>query len=109
MAERIAAEEHSGLAISAISLLEVAQAAASGRMELSLPPEEWMRIALGYPGVRLIPLSPEIVVEAYRLPEPFHRDPADRLIVATARVLDVPLATADGKILAYSGVECVPG
>ena len=109
MAERIAAEEENGLAVSAISLLEVARATALGGMALPLPTEQWLDTALAYPGVRLIPLEPAIVVEAYRLPEPFHKDPADRLIVATSRVRGLELLTADEKILAYPHVRCARG
>jgi PIN domain nuclease of toxin-antitoxin system len=68
-------------------------------------PETWLDLALSYPGIELIPLDPLIVVDAYRLPEPFHKDPADRLIVATARILNAPLLTADSKILGYPHVR----
>ena len=105
MAETIAAEERDGLAVCAISLLEVARATALGGMELPLPSERWLDTALAYPGIRLLPLTPAIVVEAYRLPEPFHKDPADRLVVATARVHDLTLLTEDAKILAYPHVR----
>jgi PIN domain nuclease of toxin-antitoxin system len=64
-----------------------------------------LRQALGYPGVRLVELTPRICVESTQLPGAFHRDPADQIIVATARVLDVPLVTVDGKILEYPYVK----
>ena len=76
-----------------------------GRLELPEPVERWLEEALGYPGVRLLDLTPRIAVEATQLPGGFHRDPADQLIVATARVHGLPLATADRKILEYEGVE----
>ena len=50
-----------------------------------------MQQALAYPGMRLIELSPEIAIESTRLPQPFHRDPADQIIVATARILNCQL------------------
>lgn len=53
------------------------------------------------------PLTHEIAVEAYRLPDPFHRDPADRLLVATARVMDLALMTTHDRILDYRHVQSV--
>ena len=97
----IEANESQGIGISAISCWEVAMLSQRGKVILSDAPEEWFRQALSYPGVQLVPLSPEIAVESSDLPSPFHRDPADQIIVATARVLDVPLITLDRKILAY--------
>lgn len=52
-------------------------------------------------------MTPRIVVESIRLPATFHRDPADQLIVATARVYGVPVVTADEKILSYPHVQCL--
>jgi len=52
-------------------------------------------------------LTPSIAVESTRLPQPFHKDPADQIIVATARVHNCALATADEKILKYSHVQTV--
>lgn len=64
-------------------------------------------VALAYPGIRLLPLTPAIVVEFTRLPQPFHKDPADQMIVATARIHRCPLATADDKILDYVHVDTI--
>ena len=55
-------------------------------------------MALSYPGVQLLPLTLDIVIESTRLPGEFHRDPADQLIVATARLHGLPLMTADRRI-----------
>lgn len=55
----------------------------------------------------MLPLTPEITVEACQLPGEFHHDPADEMIVATARLLKIPLLTADAKILGYSHVTLV--
>ena len=57
--------------------------------------------------MRLLDLTPAIVVESTRLPQPFHKDPADQMIVATARIHDYPIATADDKILNYAHVRTV--
>lgn len=102
------ASESAGLAVSAISCWEVAKLVEYNRLTLPCSVSEWLRQALAYPGIRLIELTPHISVESTQLPGTFHRDPADQIIVATARVLDAPLATVDSKILAYPHVKLVP-
>jgi PIN domain nuclease of toxin-antitoxin system len=69
--------------------------------------EEWFDQALDYPGIQLLPLTPEVATESTRLPGEFHRDPADQMIVATARVYDCPLVTSDSKLLEYSHVTTI--
>ena len=96
-----------GIGVSIISCWEVAKLVEHGRLKLPQDVAEWLGIALGYPGVRLVDLTPSIVVESTRLPPPFHKDPADQIIVATARLHDCPVATADEKILNYSHVRTV--
>lgn len=94
-----------GLAISTISCWEIAKLVEYGRLHLSDPLEEWLNIALVYPGLHSIELTPRIVVESTQLPGEFHRDPADQIIVATARVYDYPLLTVDQNILEYAHVK----
>ena len=96
---------HSGLGISAISCWEVAKLVEYGRLELACPIEEWMEQAVAYPGMQLLELTPQIAIESTKLPGSFHRDPADQIIVATARVYDIPLLTADSRILQYPRVR----
>ena len=100
--------ETTGIAVSAISCWEVAKLVERGRLTLPCPVLDWLQQALSYPGVRLIELSPRICAESAQLPGEFHRDPADQIIVATARILDAPLVTVDGKILAYPHVKLAP-
>lgn len=88
--------------IPAIVVWEIATLVAKGRLTLNMPTEEWIREALSKRGVELIGLLPEIAVESARLPGSFHGDPADRLIVSTARIKRLPLLTRDSKILSYS-------
>lgn len=95
------------IAVSAISCWEVAKLVELERLELRRPVEEWLDLALGYPGVRLLELIPEIAVASTRLPGEFHRDPADQIIVATALVNGCPLVTSDQKIVSYEPVETV--
>lgn len=93
--------------VSAISCWQVSKLVEHNRLELSRPLNEWLNLAPNYPGVRLIELSPEISVASTRLPGSFHRDPADRIIVATALLNDCPLVTSDQKIVSYEHVETV--
>lgn len=96
-----------GVALSVISCWEVAKLVERGRLELSCDLAHWFRLALSYPGLHLANLTPEIIVDSTRLPGSFHRDPADQLIVATARVLNCELATFDQKILGYPHVRAM--
>ena len=90
------------VAISAISPWELAMLVSKGRLKLNLEVSEWLREALGKPGIRLIPLEPEIAVASTRLPWEMHADPADRILVATARHLGAALVTADAALLGYA-------
>ena len=94
----------SGLGVSVISCWEVAKLVEKNRLVLSIPVEEWLQRALAYPGVELLNLTVPIVVQSTQLTG-FHNDPADQIIVATAKVYDCSLLTADSKILNYAGVK----
>ncbi|PDV99960.1 type II toxin-antitoxin system VapC family toxin [Candidatus Chloroploca asiatica] len=106
--EYIRHHEAQGLGISAISCWEVAKLVEYGRLTLPMGIADWMQRALSYPGMRLLPLTPEIAIASTQLPPPFHRDPADQLIVATARTYDCPLVSLDGKIRTYPYVRTEP-
>lgn len=77
------------------------------RIRLTIPPREWLAFAMEAANTRLLPLSPEIALDSCNLPGEFHKDPADRLIVATARVYDITLVTKDRKIRDYEHAETV--
>jgi PIN domain nuclease of toxin-antitoxin system len=81
------------LRIAAISLWEIALLASHGRIVLGKSIGLWLDEALADPGPAIDPLSLQIVIESYALPDVFHRDPADRLIVAMARVANATLMT----------------
>lgn len=81
-----------------ISLWEVAMLVALGRLTLGEPLEAWLEAAADPRTVELVPVTPAIATEVARLPETVHRDPADRLIVASCRVLDLSLVTRDRAI-----------
>jgi len=91
--------------VSIISCWEVAKLVQCGRLKLDRSVGLWIESALVEPGVSLLHLHPLIVVESTQLPPPFHRDPADQLLVATARVLQCPILTEDSKIAAYPHVR----
>lgn len=76
-----------GLGVSIISCWEVAKLVELGRLQFTISVEEWLSRALQYSGIQLLSLTPRITVESTQLPGTFHRDPADQMIVATARVL----------------------
>ncbi len=103
--EIIQAHEDEGLGVSVFSCWEVAKLVKLNRLTLHCPIDEWLETALHYPGIQLLALTPEIAVESTQLPGEFHRDPADQIIVATARLHDCPLLTVDDKILNYSHVK----
>ena len=97
--------EEDGLGLSVISCWEVAKLVEVQKLTLHCPLDEWMNTALSYPGIELLELTPHIAIESTRLPGRFHRDPADQIIVATARVHEVQLLTIDEKILHYPHVQ----
>ncbi len=105
--EAIESNEEGVIGVSAISLWEIAKLVENGRLELPVSLKKWFAQALNYPGVQIIELTPEIAVESTRLPGEFHRDPADQIIVATARVMKCKLVTSDEKILNYSHVKTI--
>jgi len=87
------------IAVSAITPWEIALLVSKGRLKLGADVMRWVSEALAKPGVRLAPLEPEIAVESTRLPWEMHADPADRILVATARHLGATLVTADRALL----------
>ena len=103
----ITANEADIIGVSAISCWEVAKLVEYGRLVLPCGLAEWFDQTLSYPGVQLLELTPEIVIESTQLPGEFHRDPADQIIVATARVNNCPLVTSDSKISKYPQVETI--
>lgn len=90
------------LYLSDISLWEVSMLAKKGRITLGQPTLNWLKHAIKNSAVQLIHITPEISVESTELPGNFHGDPADRLIVSTARILNLTIITRDEKILEYS-------
>lgn len=88
--------------VPAVVALEVAQKSWAGKLRLDAPVPVWFGQVLRRFGLRPLRMSAKVAIAAYALPEPFHRDPADRIIVATARRLRAPVLTSDRQILAYA-------
>ncbi|MCE2693326.1 MAG: type II toxin-antitoxin system VapC family toxin [Verrucomicrobiaceae bacterium] len=97
--------QQSLFSIADITLLEVARKAQVGDLILDATIERWFEIALPPRRSRILPITTPIAIESSRLPEPFHKDPADRLIVATARIHGLTIITSDLKILDYPHVR----
>ena len=95
----------SSLFVSAVSHLEVARLASLALLQLTVPVREWCRQALVELDASLLVMDDAVAIEAYALPGRFHADPADRLLVATARVHGLTLVTADKRILKYPEVR----
>lgn len=88
--------------------MEIARLVARREIELACPLQEWVARSMTALQLRTIELDHASAIEAYSLPEPFHPDPADRLLVAAARVHDLRMATADSRILEYGSVASLP-
>ena len=87
------------LVVSAITPWEIGVLVAKKRIDLHQDTMQWVRTAILLPGIKLSPLEPEITVASTCLPFEMHADPADRILVATARHLGVTLVTADHALL----------
>ena len=92
--------------ISAISCWELSKLVEKKRISFSIPSLGWIRRSLNEFNIRVADLSPEIAVESTVL-RGLNRDPADQIIVATARILGMPLVTADKQILEFPEVDTI--
>ena len=102
--ERIDAARSVGMAlVPAIVALEIGQKWAAGKLRLEgrATARQWYKRAIDRHRFTEVFVTADMALAAYELPEPFHKDPADRLIVAMARLLDAPVVTVDRRILAY--------
>jgi PIN domain nuclease of toxin-antitoxin system len=91
--------------ISCISSWEVAMLADRGRLQLTMPVEDWVERSEALSYFNFIPVTNSIALKSVCLPAPFHSDPADRIIVATAIAMGATLVTKDKKILGYPYVR----
>lgn len=93
--------------VSSISAWEIAMLVKGGKLVLSMDVGSWLSTVAQIDAVRFLPVDVEIATKSVDLPGDFHKDPADRMIVATARKLAVPLVTRDDKIRAYAHVKTI--
>jgi len=93
--------------VSAISAWEIAMLVERERLALSMEVQSWLATVAQIESVSFVPVDVEIACRSVQLPGAFHRDPADRIIVATARKLAAPLVTVDDKIRAYAHVKSI--
>lgn len=93
--------------VSSISAWEIAMLVAREKLVLTVDVDAWLAAVAEIEVVRFVPVNNEIAVKSVSLPGEFHKDPADRMIVATARVLAVPLVTKDEKMRAYPHVKTI--
>jgi PIN domain nuclease of toxin-antitoxin system len=91
--------------LAAISLWELAKLVEKRRITLTIPLSEWISRALDPALIEVLPLTPQVAVDSTTLPGNFHSDPADELIIATTRLHDATLITADRKIHGYGSVK----
>ncbi len=100
-------DEEGLIIVSSISAWEIAMLVDKGRLALTMDVEDWLEVAAEIDGLRFEPVDNEVAVQSTRLPGGFHKDPADRMIVALARHVNAPLVTADNKIRAYKHVRSI--
>jgi PIN domain nuclease of toxin-antitoxin system len=98
-------ERGDAVGIADISLWEIASLVERGRVKLALPVDEWLHRATAPPRVERVGITPAVVREMIALAATRDWDPADRILVTTARVHGVPLVTSDSRII---GSELVP-
>lgn len=91
--------------LSLISIWEVAKRVEKGQLVLDRPLDDWLDLATDRAGLHLAELTRPVLIESCRLPGPFHGDPADQIIVATARDRDAVLVTKDRQIHQYAHVR----
>ncbi|GAB3323621.1 type II toxin-antitoxin system VapC family toxin [Haliea atlantica] len=93
------------VAVSAITAWEIAMLVSLGRLSLTMGVDDWISEISAVEGLQFLPVDTAVAIESTRLPGQFHKDPADRMIVALARHLNAPLLTADEKIRHYEHVR----
>ncbi len=96
-----------GASLSLISIWEVAKKAEKQQLVFDRPVREWIDQAVSVPGLALVDLTPAILMDSCDLPQPFHGDPADQIIVASARHHRATLVTKDGNLRQYEHVPTV--
>lgn len=108
-ARRIVEEgvQQSAIYLSSISVWEVAQLTARGRLQLTMGVADWVAKFEALPFVHFVPVDNTIALKSVQLPDSLHSDPADRIIIATALTLGFPLVTRDERIARYPHIRTI--
>lgn len=101
------AEKNQAIYISSISILEIYVLVKKGRLRFDRPKEKWLKSLESLPYVHFVPIDNQIAVASVELPDFSHKDPADRMIIATALLTGATLITSDEKILKYKNVKTI--
>ncbi|MBI3920351.1 MAG: type II toxin-antitoxin system VapC family toxin [Armatimonadetes bacterium] len=88
-------------------MTSIAKLVEKGKLQFTIPVRDWMEAACRQPGIVLHELTPGICLDSTQPPGQFHGDPADQIIVATARHLGLPLVTSDKRIRSYQEVTTI--
>lgn len=93
--------------ISSISIWEIYLLVKKGRLQFTTSPDSWLEKVESIPGIRFVPVDNKIAAQSVNLPDPLHKDPANRMIIATALQVGAKLITSDQKILDYPHIQAV--
>ena len=99
-----AEEKNEKVHLAMISLWEIAKLLEYGKIKATIALDEWFSELARDPLIEILPLTPQIILESTRLGSAFHKDPADQIIVATARCHELKLLTCDERIKNYKNV-----
>ncbi len=105
IARKAILESDATIYVSPISCAELACGVLRGRLTLDRHWKIWFRHFIELNNWNIVPIDLDVMEESYSLPEQFHADPADRIIVATARLHDASIITADKRIIEYAHVK----
>jgi PIN domain nuclease of toxin-antitoxin system len=93
--------------ISTISTWEIMLLASGGRLEFRMDARDWIARSEALPFIHFVPVDNPIAIRSVRLPGSFHKDPADRIILATAMTMGAPVVSSDSRIKEYSHVKSI--
>ena len=101
------AVQKESLLVSSISAWELALLVKKNRLSLALDVADWIAKSESLPFIQFVPVTNSIAVKSVNLPNPFHPDPADRIIIATALSHGAQIVSKDKKMLAYSQIHTI--
>lgn len=102
-----AAEKKKAIYISSISVLEIYTLVKKNKLKFNILADNWLEKVESLPYVNFVSMDNKIAVQSVNLPDPLHKDPADRIIIATALQIGAKLITSDQKILDYPYIQAV--